>query len=339
MSEAFSVLFPGTEYVHGRRFTRLHRLVIGLEDGSVEEELTGCPQSAHALDYDGWTPLHWATRRGNYTAMCLLLENGADPNQVTGNEKRTSLHLAAQCNSLPCVERLLQYRRGNLFLDINVIDGYGHTPLRVSSSHNSAATTATLIKYGADLNIGDRFGETPILGAVFENAHETLTQLLNAGADYTLKTIFGNTILHWAANEADVQTLALLARAHMRGVNVDAKNVEGKTATELAATRYGVDEAFKASFDRLVNKMSDGQDEKEEVISSVSGTSGAESWKSFEDSVWHEAEWAAEEDVRDGETSPEATEIGKAIRGRQKLVPRLGRGGLKEPGLKTYSTW
>ena len=237
MSESFSVLFPGADFIQERRFTRLHRLVIGLENGSIEEELVKWPQSVHALDIDGWTPLHWATRRGNFKVMCLLLESGADPQQGTRDENRNALHLAAQGNSLPCVQRLLQHRQGNLFLDINVLDGYGYTPLMVSASHNCAATTAALIQYGADLNISDRFGETALLTAIHENAHENITQLFNAGVDYTLKTTGGSTILHWAANEGDLQTLRLLTRARMRGVNVEAKNVEGKTAMEVSATR------------------------------------------------------------------------------------------------------
>ena len=290
MLESFSLLFPGTQYVQERQFTRLHRLVIGLETGLLEQELSESPQSVHAIDLDGWTPLHWASRCGNYRAIRLLLEHGADPHQSTTNDKRNALHFAAQSNSAPCVQRLLQYRQGNLFLDINGLDGYGSTPLRLSACHNCAATTATLIQHGADLNIGERFGETPLQGAVFENAHETITELLTAGADYTLKTIFGNTILHWAANEADQQTLTLLAEAQMRGVDVDAKNADGITATELAATRCEHDEALWASFERLINSLSDEQDEDEELGSFVSGTSGEESWKSVEDIMWHEAD-------------------------------------------------
>ena len=297
MFEAFSPLFPGTEFIQERRFTRLHRLVIGLETGFLEQELIESPQSVHALDLDGWTPLHWASRCGNYRAMCLLLEHGADPHQGTRNDKRNALHLAAQSNSAPCVQRLLQYRRGNLLLDIDGSDSYGSTPLRLSACLNSAATTATLIQHGANLNIGERFGETPLQGAVFENAHEVITHLMTAGADYTLKTIFGNTIMHWAANEADQQTLKILSEAKMRGVDVDAKNADGITAIELAAMRCKHDETLRSSFERLVNSLSDEQDEEEELASFVSGTSSEESWKSVEDVVWHEADWAAETDV------------------------------------------
>ncbi len=283
--------------------------MIGLETGSLEQELTEIPESVQALDLDGWTPLHWASRCGNYGAMCLLLEHGADPHQGTTIEKRNALHLAAQSNSAPCVQRLLQYRRGNLFLDIDGLDSYGNTPLRLSACHNCAATTATLIQHGANLNIGERFGETPLQGAVFENAHEAITQLLTAGADYTLKTIFGNTIMHWAANEADPQTLKLLSEAQMRGVDVDAKNADGITATELAATRCEQDEALRASFERLVNSLSHEQDEDEELGSFVSGTSGEESWRSVEDIIWHEADGIDEETIQEG------TKIGGAAHG------------------------
>ena len=58
MSETFSMLFPGTGYIQERQFSRLHRLVIGLETGSVEQELVERSQSVHALDLDGWKPLH-----------------------------------------------------------------------------------------------------------------------------------------------------------------------------------------------------------------------------------------------------------------------------------------
>ena len=100
--------------------------------------------------------------------------------------------------------------------------------------------------------------------------------------------------MHWAANEADQQTLKILSEAKMRGVDVDAKNADAITAIELAAMRCKHDEILRSSFERLVNSLSDEQDEEEELASFVSGTSSEESWKSVEDVVWHEADWAAE---------------------------------------------
>ena len=305
ISETFSVLFPGTEFLQERKFTRLHRIVIGLEAGDIEKELQSVPQSVHAIDIDGWTPLHWAARRGNHYALALLLAHNADPLRVTENESRNALHLAAQGNSVQCVQHLLQYRQGNTILDIEGRDCYGNTALRISAGYNCAAVTAKLIQLGADLNTRDNFGEPPLLSAVYENAHETITLLLNAGVDYTLKTKFGNTILHFAANESDCETLILLTRAKMRNVDITTKNVDGLTASELAAARDRAPPNFMALFDRLVASISD-EDDDIEARSMLSHTSTeAGSWKSMEDSVWFDAEQGAHEDILEKEQMSE----------------------------------
>ena len=295
--EAFSVLFPGTAFLQERKFTRLHEIVIGLRAGSVEKELQSAPRSVHALDIDGWTPLHWAARRGNYPALILLLAHGADPLRETENEHRNALHLAAQGNSVTCAQHLLQHRRGNTVLDIESRDIYGNTALRISAGYNCAATTAKLIQLGADLNATDNFDEPPLLSAIYENAHETITLMLNAGADYTLKTKFGNTVLHFAANESDVTTLSLLTRARMRGVDRAATNCDGLTASELAAGRDRAPPGFMALFDRLIASI-DEDDESFEAQSVKSLTSfGTESQKDLEESIWFDAEEGANEDI------------------------------------------
>ena len=306
ISEKFSVLFPGTEFLQERKFTRLHRLVIGLEEGDIEKELKSAPQSVHAADIEGWTPLHWAARRGNHHALTLLLAHRADPLRVTDNESRNALHLAAQGNSVQCVQHLLQYRLGNTVLDIEGRDGYGNTALRTSAGYNCAAAAAKLIQLGANLNATDNFGEPPLLSAVYENAHETITVLLNAGVDYTLKTKFGNNILHFAANESDFETITLLTRAKMRGVDTTAKNVDGLTASDLAAARDRAPPNFPVLFDRLVASIDDDEADFEARSMMSYNSTEAGSWKSFEDTVWFDAEQGALEDIEEQEQKGES---------------------------------
>lgn len=156
-------------------------------------------------------------------------------------------------------------------LDIESKD-YGNIALRILAGYNCAAATAKLIQLGANLNATDHFAEPPLLSAVYENAHETIILMINAGADYTLKTKFGNTILHFAANESDPETLTLLTRVMMRGVNPTAKNVDGLTASDLAAARDRPPPNFAALFDRLVASvgLEDDVMEARSVISHAS---------------------------------------------------------------------
>ena len=297
ISETFSVLFPGTEYLQERKFTRLHRLVIELESGDLDKEIMDNPESVHTADIDGWTPLHWAARRGNIRALTLLLAYGADPLQGTENENRNALHLAAQGNSVSCVQHLLQYRRGNTFVDIECKDGYGRSPLLVAAGYNCAAATAKLIEKGADINTTDSFGEPSLFSAIYENAHETITLMLNAGTDYTVKTKFGNTVLHFAANESDTESLILLTRARMRGVDTMAKNDDGLTASDLAAARDRAPAEFMMLFDRLIASIEENAEDFEARSTLSNTSSGAESWKDFEDTVWFDAEKGVSEDI------------------------------------------
>ncbi|KAI9687300.1 MAG: hypothetical protein M1822_002343 [Bathelium mastoideum] len=292
LREQYAVLFPGTEYLEERQFNRLHNLIIGLEKGDLEIEAIKLNHLVNGLDLDGWTPLHWAARRGDGAAVSILLENGADPFIKTGNESRGVLQLAGMSNSALCVKLLLDYRKVNAVLDINEQDGLGCTPLRVAAEYNSLASASYLIKAGADLNKSDNFGETPLLSAMAENRHETANVLLRAGADYTIKTHAGNGVLHLVANVGDVQMLRVLKKAHLQGIDLEARNSDGNTATEKVEVREEAPVGFKNAFETLVQCIEDGDFDNESWATSSMG----ESWHSFEETSWWEAEALVHED-------------------------------------------
>ena len=270
-----------------------------LETGRIEDELIQDPEIVNICDTDGWSPLHWAARRGNISALRLLLAHGANPFLLTENDSRDCLHLAAIGNSLPCVQNLLQYRRVNQILNINSKDSYGNTPLRNAAGHNSPATIAYLIKNGADLNTVDRDGENALFTTIFENAHEVITQLLTAGIEYTTRTRAGaNSILHFAASEADVETIMLLIRARLQGIDTLARNGDGLTASDIAVQRTGALEGFVETFERLVACIVEDDVETKSIDTTASDE---QSRKSFEKTAWSEAERAIEIDVREND--------------------------------------
>ncbi|KAI4235995.1 MAG: hypothetical protein LQ349_002811 [Xanthoria aureola] len=280
-AEACSRLFSNEDYLQTRRFNRLHKLVIELESGDLGAELAfGTISDVDSRDVDGWTALHWAARRGNSDAVALLLAYGADPRLTTWNERRSALHLAAPSNSALCVQQILQWRQGNAMVDLELRDVYGFTPLHVATESNAVATTAFLISSSADLNARENFGSTPLLSAIGENKVEAAGVLLRYGADYKIVNKIGDNILHIAANIATVPMVALLTKARVRGLDLEARNFEGLTVAELVERRKGeVPEAFLRAFDWLIHSM---VDEDLEAGSWTSDTSG-ESWHSTED--------------------------------------------------------
>ncbi|KAL9016052.1 MAG: hypothetical protein Q9185_006577 [Variospora sp. 1 TL-2023] len=258
-AESFSRLFSKEDYLQTRRFNRLHKIILELESGDLGAELAlGTVSDVDGRDVDGWTALHWAARRGDSRAVALLLAYGADPRLITWNEGRSALHLAAPSNSVLCVQQILQWRRGNAIVDLELRDGYGCTPLHVATESNSAATTAFLISSSADLNACENFGFTPLLYAISEDKAEAASVMLQHAADYKLVTQVGNNILHIAANIATIPMLVVLTRARMRGLDLEARNYEGLTVAELIARReQEVPEAFSRAFDRLVRSIVD----------------------------------------------------------------------------------
>lgn len=298
-AEVLAILFPGADFIQSRIFSRLHRIILGLEGGGggdddLRKELASGRTPVDVRDIDGWTPLHWAARRGDHRALSTLMQHGADPFLSTESVGLTSLHLAALSNSVPCVQTLLQHRHGNRMLDLEVEDCYGSGPLRVTSAHNCAAAAACLMRHGADLNQQDRVGETPLLSAVYNNSHEMITLLLKAGADFARATAWANGILHFAANESDVETLALLTKARMRGLDVEARNSDGLTAGELAEGRDSAPEGFTEAWGRLIASITE-EDLEDSWHSPTPSTD--KSFHSFEDLVWYEAELGAEVDI------------------------------------------
>ena len=82
----------------------------------------------NALDNDGRTPLHLASRRGYIDVVRLLLELGVDVN-AQDNNRSTALHLASGVSRLNLKVACLLLEHG---ADVEVADhDRGRTPLQV----------------------------------------------------------------------------------------------------------------------------------------------------------------------------------------------------------------
>lgn len=189
-----------------------------------------------AGDEDGDTPLHW-TFLGEHAlgseVVRTLVAEGADPN-AQGSRRATPLHLAAKRADLDAVKSLLEAGA-----DPTARDEDGDTPLHwiCNGDHrfSSAGVALELLGAGAEADARGSLEETPLHLAARRGHLDAVHVLLKAGANPTARDEDGDTPLYWAAlgHQTEV-AMALLAAER------DASAVTAGAATALGvAARHG----------------------------------------------------------------------------------------------------
>ena len=104
----------------------------------------------------GWSPLHWATSRGEKEIVSLLLDEGADVN-VKDENSWTPLHEAVSNNDIQIASLLLDEGA-----DVNVEDRNFWIPLHEAVSNNDIQIASLLLNEGADVNKKDKDYWSPL---------------------------------------------------------------------------------------------------------------------------------------------------------------------------------
>lgn len=160
----------------------------------------------NAVNKDGETALHLATRVAQSSSVVqMLLDAGADVN-AKNNNGSTALMLAADYSGNETVKVLL-----DAGADVNAKDNDGYTALMCAArNYSDNETVKVLINAGADVNAYDagrgairlsngtwcRCRErTALMHAARYSDSETVKELLNAGADVNKSSAAGYTAL------------------------------------------------------------------------------------------------------------------------------------------------
>ena len=130
----------------------------------------------------GYTPLHYASYRGNNDVIKLLINNGANIERKN-DEGLNVLHMAVQGNRTAS----LIYFVEKYNLDYMLTDNIGSTPLHWASYVGSEECVLYLITLNPDLNKQDNEGLTPLHLAVSSDRTKIIKKLLYAGADRNIK--------------------------------------------------------------------------------------------------------------------------------------------------------
>ena len=122
------------------------------------------------------TPLMYAAQWGNQPMVSLLLEQGAQVDQVT-KDGRTPLMIAAQEGHLEVAQYLVE--KG---AQVDQATKDGRTPLMIAAQEGHLEVTQYLVEQGAQVDQVTKDGRTPLMIAAQEGHLEVAQYLVEQGA-------------------------------------------------------------------------------------------------------------------------------------------------------------
>ncbi|KAI1880790.1 hypothetical protein JX265_001030 [Neoarthrinium moseri] len=284
--DILQVIAEGSDFIERQRFARIHKLVLRLCAGSLEEELQTNAEGVDFADAGGRTALQWAAARGDDRAVITLLSFGADPNNMD-NKLNTPLTLAANQNHTVCVRLLLeagalpdpQLPRGGRFgtplncaarnardpvlmktlldfdakIEASGVDGV--TPLLHVARGNSATHAMLLLEYGANINATSKSGQTPLTAAIQFNNHAVLKLLLGRWFEYNeCPRLKGPNLLDIVARFADIETIMILTGTEHLRTRTDESYIMNHY-THILEARLDASDALVESFEDLLSVL------------------------------------------------------------------------------------
>lgn len=145
--------------------------ILGDLDGVAAALQSG--QAVDSLSADGFTALGFAAYFGHREVAGFLLEQGADPNQVSQNGLRAApLHSALSGGHVDLAHDLLE--RG---ADPALAAGEGWVPLHYAADLGDAEMTAALLERGATPYVHNEAGQSPV-DLAMDAGHEHIADLI-----------------------------------------------------------------------------------------------------------------------------------------------------------------
>ena len=145
--------------------TSMHKAV--LQRGEALRTVLECEGDVNTIEWNIYTPLHYAAYYGNYRDAEVLILNGANVNALS-NYKYTPMHLAALKDQHEIV-RLLADNQSNT----EARDHYKCTPLLVAAKKGGINSVKYLLMKGCDLYAIDYRGWNALHYAVFNRISHT----------------------------------------------------------------------------------------------------------------------------------------------------------------------
>ncbi|XP_074115939.1 uncharacterized protein LOC141538403 [Cotesia typhae] len=180
-------------------------------------------------DNKGESALHLAVENDEYEIAKLLLEQGADVDEVIKSgdyQGSTLLHVAFVNNELEIVQLLLDYG-----VNINAVDSEIKTCIFYATQLTDLTMLELLLRNGSDLKAVDLENNTALFNAVSSTSLASVNLFLHYEAQVSITNKFLMTPLHLAAQNPSWKIIESLI---MKGGNVNAADLKGLTPLHTA---------------------------------------------------------------------------------------------------------
>ncbi|RYP71212.1 hypothetical protein DL769_004732 [Monosporascus sp. CRB-8-3] len=313
-ADTITHIYSDSEYLDSRRFTLLHKVVLGILKSPSLAELLTFHGRLNAVDASGRTCLSWAATRKDHHRMRLLLDAGANPSipDFEGNPPlfhaiRASdlegtqtliahgadldrrdvfggvvLHTACQARDFPDMVEFLV----SAGLPVDVVDSDRNPPLHYAAWRDFPANVAKLLSLGASTTLTDFSGDRVMNVAINHGAERVVKLLLESSLSLGYVNKRKQTILHTAALSPRLTIIHLLAKADLSEVDPDMTDVDGKRFEDYFREKVEVGEvelwkAFRALVSNTAKQKISS--EKEPLLMYQGGKSDKGSEDEFED--------------------------------------------------------
>ena len=187
------------------RKSLIDRLLEAIEIGDpkkISDLLLRNPDLAGQKNKYGMSPLMYAVLRGSQESTKVLLEKGANPNQIHEHGS-TPLMVSVLEEQIEILPLLLAHPQ--ILLDRQ--DLHGATALMYACRQGRINLMTLLLEAGADPNLRDVEGETALMYAVGLNQVELIEILLLHGAEVGIKNFDGLSVIDKTRDEGIIRLL------------------------------------------------------------------------------------------------------------------------------------
>lgn len=184
----------------------LHELILANRAAEIRKYF----ESGNSTTYfkNGYTPLLFATQKGNKEIVEILIEHGANVNSTSYPDHISALHLAAAKGYYKIVQILL-----NNGAKIDHQDSkLRSTPLMRAAVNGHKKVVELLIDSGALLNVRGNRGESALFLAVSAEETGVAKLLIERGANKIRPDIYGVTPLQKAIKLNNKKLITLLEK-------------------------------------------------------------------------------------------------------------------------------